>query len=119
MILILFSCGGTKESFVKNFVIVNIDSLENYYVYTSKTNGIRDNLKLLSPRFNCTTNKSVKIIENGKYKFDVRETVFIKLVDTFVNTSLIRGLTVDDIIISKPNKLPYLIINSCNGYLTE
>lgn len=117
--MILFSCRGTKESFVKNFEIVKIDSIENYYVYTSKTNGIKNNFKLLSPRFNCTTNKKFKIIENGKYKFDVRETVYIKLVDTFINTSLVRGLTVDNIIISKPNKLPYMILNSCNGYLIE
>ena len=81
---------------------------------------MKNSIILLSQKFNCDiTNDVREITINETYDLNLKETLYIKLVDTTINTSLVRGLTIDDITISETNKMPFLILNSCKGFLTE
>ena len=101
-----------------SFIINKKDSIENYYIYRAINLENDKETVLLSQKFNCN-GKKTRIDKNEKYNLSTREVLNIKIVDTTINTSLIHGLKIDDITISEPDKMPLLIINSCDGFISE
>ena len=115
----LLSCNSTKVDDNLTYQILTKNSIDNYFVYKVLDRVRNDEFILLSPRNNICVdnNKGSEIVVNNFYNFRLREIATIKTREG-ISMSLVRGLTVDDILLSKPGKIPFLIINSCDGYLT-
>ena len=111
----LFNSCWTVNDQADKFLILNEQVINRYYVYKAKRLEDDTNVVLLSNiKGDCNANR--KILIDSVYILNVKMTTQIEI-DDDVSLSLSRRQSVDGIEISDGINYPFLINESCNGYL--
>ncbi|MEM7085847.1 MAG: hypothetical protein AAF489_06670 [Bacteroidota bacterium] len=115
--IISLSCSSVKGK--KNrYLILSKDKIDNYYVYKAFDNVDSTEITLLSERTPLCESVSTEteIDLNDSYNFNLLEIANVKTKEGIL-MSLVKGLKVDGVTISEKNRMPFLISESCNGFL--
>jgi hypothetical protein len=108
-----------KKNLDNRYLVKAKDEIEFYYVFNVYDSITNDTITLLSEKkAKCELKDAKKIIVNNYYDFEIQKLGKIRMVDS-VYVSVGKGFKYGDIVISDRGKRPFLILNSCNGYLRE
>ena len=115
-LITLTACISSNES--DKYFIIEKNDIGRYVVYNTYLDGENKNeIILISEKHqDCKANK--EILEGKFYTFEIEKLTYIEIEDG-IKVSLSRGQSIDGVKISGEGKYPYLIKNSCNGYLYD
>jgi hypothetical protein len=112
--IIISSSGCIQQT--ARFEILEVKELNNYWAYHAVDKSKNAEITLLSIKNDdCQLNEE-RIITGRFYDFDYKIVSSI-MIEKDIYIQLGRGQTIDGFMISGNGNYPYLILESCNGFL--